>query len=107
MPNQILSLRGTECKPFKKTHAEQLMLVSSFDWINFDKLNSIEEDIRRIFDQAGGYMDEARKSAILSASSLRLEKLIILPEVQTPTDDLAQDAEQDTAQDYGLKRELS
>ncbi len=106
LPNQILSLRGTECKPFKKTHAEQLKLVTSFDWINFDKLNGIEEDIRQIFDQAGDYMDEARKSAIISAFSSRLGNLMVLSEVQTSTDDLAQDVEQDTAQDYRFKMEL-
>ena len=107
LSNQILSLRGTECKPFKKTHVEQLKLVTSFDWINFNKLNGIEEDIRRIFDQAGDYMDESRKSAILSAFSSRLKNLITLSEVQTPTDDLTQDVKQDTAQDYGFKAEFS
>lgn len=80
--------------------------MSSFDWINFDKLNGIEEEIRQILDQAGDYMDEARKSAILSAFSSRLKKLMVLSQVQPPADDLAQDVEQDTAQDYGFKMEL-
>jgi len=106
LPNQILSLRGTECKPFKKTHAEQLKLVTSFDWINFDKLNGIEEEIRQIFDQAGDYMDEARKSAILHTFSSRLENLMILSEVQRPTDDIEQDVGHDTAQDYGIKMDM-
>lgn len=106
LPNQILSLRAAECKPFKKTHAEQLKLVTSFEWIDFDKLNGVEEDIRRVFDQAGEYMDEARKSAIISAFSSRLGNLMVLSQVQTPADDLAQDVEQDTAQNYGFKMEL-
>jgi len=106
LPNQILSLRGTECKPFKKTHTEQLKLVTSFNWINFDRLNGIEEEIRQVFDQAGDYMDEARKSAIISAFSSRLGNLMALSEVQTPTDDPAQDVEQDNAQDYRFKMEL-
>lgn len=29
------------CKPFKKHHAEQLKLVSSFDWIDFDDLTDV------------------------------------------------------------------
>ena len=103
LPNQVRSLRGIECKPFKKTHAEQLRLVTSFDWIDFDKLNGIEEEIRQIFDQTGEYMDEARKDAIVSAFSSRLANLMELSEVQTPTDDLTQDVEQGTAQDYGFK----
>ena len=35
---QILSARAIECKPFKKTHHEQLKLVTSFGWIDFDRL---------------------------------------------------------------------
>lgn len=106
LPNQILSLRSTECKPFKKTHAEQLKLVTSFDWIDFGKLDGIEQEIRQVFEQAGDYMDEARKSAIISAFSSRLGNLMVLAEVQRPEDDLAQDVEQDTARDYGLKMEM-
>lgn len=106
LPNQILSLRGVECKPFKKTHAEQLKLVTSFDWIDFSKLEGIEWEIKEVFDQAGDYMDEGRKSAIISAFSSRLGNLMTLSQVQGQEDDLAQDVEQDTAQDYGLKMEL-
>ena len=106
LPNQILSLRSTECKPFKKTHAEQLKLVTSFDWIDFGKLDGIEQEIRQVFDRAGDYMDEARKSAIISAFSSRLGSLMVLAEVQRPEDNLAQDVEQDKAQDYGFKMEM-
>ena len=106
LPNQILSLRGVECKPFKKTHAEQLKLVASFDWIDFRRLEGIEQEIREVFDQAGDYMNEARKSAIVSAFSARLGNLMVLSEMQHPEDNIAQDVEQDTAQDYGFKLEL-
>lgn len=106
LPNQILSLRGVECKPFKKAHTEQLKLVTSFDWIDFDRLNGIEDEIRHVFDQAGDYMDEGRKSAIISAFSSRLGNLMVLSEVQRPEDDLTQDVIEDTAQDYGFKMEL-
>ncbi len=50
-------------------------------------------------------MDEARKSAIISAFSSRLGNLMVLSQVQTPMDDLAQDVEQDAAQDYGFRME--
>lgn len=103
LPNQIHTARGVECKPFKKTHAEQIKLVTSFDWLDFGKLNGVEDEIREVFDQAGEYMDEARKSAILSAFSSRLGNLMALSEVQHPTDDIEQDVEQDAAQDYGMK----
>ena len=106
LSNQIHFARGIECKPFKKTHAEQLKLVTSFDWIDFDKLHGVEDEIRQVFDQAGDYMDEARKSAILLAFTSRIENLMTLSEVQSPVDDLAQDVEQDAAQDYGIKMEM-
>lgn len=106
LPNQILSLRGVECKPFKKTHAEQLKLVTSFDWIDFRRLEGVEQEIREVFDQAGDYMDETRKSAIVSAFSARLGNLMALSEVQHPEDNIAQDVEQDAAQDYGFKLEM-
>ena len=91
LPGQILSGRGVECKPFKKTHEEQLKLVSSFDWINFDHLEESHKIIRDVFDQAGEYMDTARKDAILSAYSARLKHLMEISELQTQTDDISQD----------------
>lgn len=100
LPTQILSHSGIECKPFKKTHEEQLKLVTSFEWINFDQLNGIEEEIRQVFKQAGNYMDEARKDAIISSFSARRKRLIALSEAQTPTDDIAQDVEENRAQNY-------
>ena len=106
LSNQIHFSRGIECKPFKKTHAEQLKLVTSFDWINFDKLYGVEEEIRQVFNQARDYMDEIRKSAIISAFTSRIGNLMILSEVQSQLDDIEQDVEQDTAQDYGIKMEM-
>lgn len=75
LTNQIASLSHVECKPFQKTHDEQLKLVTSFDWIPFNRLDGVEQEMRQIFEQAGDYMDEARISAILDAFSSRREKL--------------------------------
>lgn len=100
LPPQILSPRMTECKPFKRTHDEQIKLVRSFAWIDFDQLDGIEQDLRRIFDQAGDYMDENRKSAILAAFSARSDNLKALAKTQHPIDDQTQDVEQDVAEDY-------
>ena len=43
MPSRFTS--DIVCKPFKKTHGEQLKLVTSFDWVEFDKLKGIEDEI--------------------------------------------------------------
>ena len=106
LPNQILSLRGIECKPFKKTHSEQLKLVTSFDWIDFRKLEGVEQEIREVFDQAGEYMDEARKTAVISAFSSRLENLMALSEVQRQEDHIEQDVERNVVRDYHFKQEM-
>lgn len=51
-------------------------------------------------------MDESRKAAIISAFSSRLGQLMVLAKVQRQEDDVAQDVDQDRAQDYGFKMEL-
>jgi len=103
LPSQILSGRGMECKPFKKNHEEQLKLVSSFDWIDFERLKGSEREIKSVFDQAGEYMDMHRKEAIISAYMTRLGRLLEIANMQTQVDDISQDAERDTAQDYRMK----
>lgn len=105
LPGQILSPRGIECKPFKKTHEEQLKLVTSFDWLGFGRLNGMEDEIRQVLDQAGDFVDEARKSAIITAFSSRLENLIVLSQIQRTVDEISMDVETDTKQDYGFKME--
>ena len=102
LPGQILSGQGVECKPFKKTHVEQLKLVSDFSWIDFDRLAGLEQELRAVLDQAGEYMDETRKGAILSAYASRLQRLAELSQEQKQEDKLDQDVEQDRAQDYKL-----
>lgn len=97
---QIRSLRFAECKPFKKTHDEQLKLVTDFTWIDFAALEGIEPKIKAILDQAGEYLDAPRKAAILSAFSARVEDVRTLAKSHHPEDDLAQDVQQDKAQDY-------
>lgn len=97
---QIRSLRFAECKPFKKTHAEQLKLVTDFTWIDFDALEGIESKMKAILDQAGEYLDVPRKAAILSAFSVRVEDVRTLAKVHHPEDDLTQDVRQDRAQEY-------
>jgi len=75
LASQIMSGKNIECKPFKKSHDEQLKLVTSFDWIDFSKLKGIDKDIRKIFDQAGEYMDEVRKNAVISSIMNRIINL--------------------------------
>lgn len=65
------------CKPFKKTHTAQLQLVSSYDWIDFSKLNGIADEIREILsgEQTAFFIDETRRHAIANAVIGRIEIL--------------------------------
>lgn len=72
---QIAAERDIECKPFKKKHEDQIKLVSSFDWINFNALKGVENDIISVLDQAGEYVDSVRKTAIVNSMLRRIENL--------------------------------
>jgi len=50
-PTHIMgSLVYLECKPFKRTHEEQLKLVTDFSWLDFDKLNGIAVEIKELLN---------------------------------------------------------
>ena len=65
------------CKPFKKTHGEQLRLVSSFDWLDISKLNGIEDEILNVLcaDKAVRYVEAERAKAIASEVRKRIDAL--------------------------------
>lgn len=101
LTNQILSGKTIECKPFKKTHEEQLNLVTSFDWINFDALKGLDKDIKKVFENAGEYVDEDRVNAIISSVESRIEYLqgMAMSNRQT-VDNINDDVDEDVAEDY-------
>ncbi|MBR6984327.1 MAG: HipA domain-containing protein [Ruminococcus sp.] len=65
------------CKPFKKTHGEQLSLVTSFDWLDLSALDGIEDDIFNIFDdeKAREYIDTDRAKTIAAQVRKRINRL--------------------------------
>ena len=65
------------CKPFKKTHGEQLRLVSSFDWLDISKLNNIEDEILNVLceDKAVRYVEAERAKAIAAEVRKRIDAL--------------------------------
>ena len=65
------------CKPFKKTHGEQLKLVSSFDWLDISKLNGIEDEILNVLceDKAVRYVEAERAKAIAAEVRKRIDAL--------------------------------
>ena len=107
LSSAILAGKGVECKPFKRTHEEQLKLVTSFDWVDPDCLYGLEDEIRGILDQAGEYMEPARTAAICTSTGLRAKRLIELAHEQAyQIDNRSQDLELDIAADYGMKLDM-
>lgn len=98
---QITAFGNIECKPFKKTHTEQLKLVSSFEWLDLGKLDGFEQEMREVFDSAGDYMESGRKDAIINAFSARTEHLHEMAmNWAGQKDDLSEDVAADRAETY-------
>lgn len=98
---QITPFGNIECKPFKKTHTEQLKLVSSFEWLDLGKLDGFGQEMREVFDGAGDYMEPGRKEAIVNAFSARTEHLQkIAANWSGQKDDLSEDVTENRAETY-------
>lgn len=94
-----------ECKPFKKYHDEQLKLVSSFEWIDFEKLSDVPQMITGILsdERASDYMEERRIRVIAELTRRRIEKLRTLAGSKTRVQkiDTDNEVEQNIAAKYG------
>ena len=100
--------RDVVCKPFKKSHAEQLKLVSSFDWVDFGALLDIGTLIRETMsgEQAVDFVGADRVDAIVETAEKRVRHLQDMALAQRPadlTDSVEDDVEKNIAEDYGPK----
>lgn len=77
VPYEIMSGKDITCKPFKKHHEQQLNLVSSFEWIDFDRLEDVEDMIRDVLgdERNRRFIDESRIDAVVNSVSGRIRKL--------------------------------
>ena len=99
--------RGQEiiCKPFKKHHEEQLKLVSSFEWLDFEKLKDVQTLIEEAFtgERIEDYIDERRVRAIGYSVKHRIDYLAQLAKSKKMIreDSTVDDVEEDIAAAYG------
>jgi hypothetical protein len=61
-------------QPFKPTHAEQITLAGSLDWIDFSALRGIDEEFRVLLS-ASPYIDEPRTDALCQGLEGRVRRL--------------------------------
>ncbi len=101
---QILSGKDINCKPFKRTHQDQLRLVTSFDWLDLSKLDDVDQDIREVFTGAEEFIDKERVEAIVASVNQRVQLLATFILTQQPqVDSTENDVERNVAAEYGMK----
>ena len=96
--------RKTVCKPFKTRHAEQLKLVTSFDWIDFDVLADVKELVASVLsdEKAAEYLDANRIRVIAELTEKRVREIKAFAESQpsAQTDSTEYDVKKNIAADY-------
>jgi hypothetical protein len=63
-----------ESMPFRRNHSAQIQLVNSFEWIDFNALSGIDQEIDRILKQSP-YIDDERRNAICEAVTGRIKTM--------------------------------
>ena len=61
-------------KPFKTTHAEQIKLVQSFDWLDLSALEGIEEEFYEILKDSV-FIEEPRRNVLCRGLNTRIKLL--------------------------------
>lgn len=61
-------------KPFKSDHAEQIKLVTDFEWLDFTALRGVDEEFSEIL-KGSAFIDEARCGVLCHALRRRVELL--------------------------------
>ena len=109
--SQIRSGRDVVCKPFKKTHAEQLQLASSLAWIDFAALAGGMDFVYQAMSsaQAKEIVGEERIDAIAETVCRRVQVVQQMSAERQPSfaaHSTAGDVEKDIAEDYTMKMDL-
>ena len=104
---QIRSGRNITCKPFKRTHQDQLRLVTSFDWLDLSKLDGVDQDIREVFAGAEEFIDKERVEVIIASVNQRIQMLETFILTQQPRlDSTENDVEKNVAAEYGMGQQF-
>lgn len=95
-------LSDISCKPFKKHHGEQIRLVSSFDWLDLDKLNGIEDEVYGLLTEqkAALFVGSERARLIAQGLAKRIANLHEAVMTQSAEDNPDEDLTENIAQTY-------
>lgn len=94
------------CKPFKKTHGEQLKLISDISWLDLSKLDGIEDEISEILsdDKIRKFIDDDRANMLVLQIRKRIDRLSEIVMTQKNSPDMSSEGDVDEAQaaSYGI-----
>ena len=65
---------ATDCRPFRKTHAEQIKLAKDLSWFDYEMLNGVGDEIIEILAKSKK-IDEYRSKALAEAVLARAAKI--------------------------------
>jgi len=71
---KIQPLVKQKSKPFRSTHGEQIKLVKSFEWLDFNALSDVDEEFREILS-GSVFIDEVRRDALCYGVRSRVKAL--------------------------------
>jgi len=100
---QIRRQSDIVCKPFKKTHSDQIKLVSDFSWIDFDRLACVPEMIYSYLtsEYVSEFIEDSRALAISETVRKRIDTLREIAKSKIKIEDTAEgDVEKNVAEDY-------
>ncbi|MCM1507953.1 MAG: excisionase, partial [Ruminococcus flavefaciens] len=105
---KLISYADVKCKPFKKTHGEQLRLVSDFSVFDFSKLDGIENEIIETFlsGNYNNFIDENRAEIIAETVRHRIDNLqkIVLNHSENLDSSFSEgDLEENISEEYDMK----
>lgn len=103
---QICRQSDIVCKPFKKTHSDQIKLVSDFSWIDFGRLDGVPHMIYELLtrEDVSEFIEDPRALAISETVRKRIQSLREIANSHNKTEDTVEgDVEKNIAEDYTKK----
>ena len=77
--------------------------MTSFEWLDLSKLDSVDQDIREVFTGAEEFIDKERVEAIVASVNQRIQMLETFILTQQPQiDSTENDVEENVAAEYGM-----
>lgn len=70
-PTNLIGRGDVPSKPFKATHAEQIGLISTPNWLDFDALDGIGDELARMLTD-NQFIDEQRRDKLSAALDRRV-----------------------------------